>query len=414
MSFSQGLSGLNAAAKALDVVGNNIANSQTYGFKTGSIAFADIFAGTTGLGVQVAGVNQNFADGGLVSTNRSLDIGIEGKGFFRMVNEGGGVFYGRNGQFDQDVNGNIINKTNNLFLTGYQATGTPPSIQPGAPIGPIRIPSDDMPPQASSSGSLTGNLKADDKTVITEDFDPTDDKTYNYTSQVEATDSLGNKHTIKLYFVQTAEGEWSAYARDDTSPVMNPGPPPKEADAVKMDLKFDANGKIDLAQMAGGTATFKVPGASFNGSTPLALDLDLSEITKYSGDNTMKLKEIDGQAPGKYQNFVIGDNGEVVATYSNGKRQTVAQIVLADFANSGGLAAQGSNLWAETPQTGQPFFGTSGSGSFGTISGGTLEQSNVDLGQEMVNMIVYQRNYQSNSQTIKTQSELLQTLVNLR
>ena len=103
---------------ALDVVGNNIDNSQTYGFKTGSIAFADIFAGTTGLGVQVAGVNQNFADGGLVSTNRNLDIGIEGKGFFRMVNEGGGVFYGRNGQFDQDVNGNIINKTNNLFLTG--------------------------------------------------------------------------------------------------------------------------------------------------------------------------------------------------------------------------------------------------------------------------------------------------------
>jgi flagellar hook protein FlgE len=402
MSFSQGLSGLNAAAAALDVVGNNIANSQTYGFKGGSIAFADVFAGTTGLGVQVAGVNQNFADGGLAGTNRNLDIGLQGRGFFRMVNEGGSVFYGRNGQFDLDVNGNVYNKTNGLFLTGYQATGTPPVISPGAPIGPIQIPTGDMPPAASTSGSLTGNLQADDTTIITDAFDHTDDKTYNYTSQVEATDSLGNKHTIKLYFVQIREGEWKAYARDETSPAAAPD------DIAELELEFDADGKMT------GASEITVKGAAFNGSNALSVDLDLSAITKYQGDSSMKLKEIDGQGPGKYQTFVIGDNGEVVATYSNGKRQTVAQIALADFANSGGLAAEGNNVWSETPQSGQPFFGTSGTGSFGTVSGGMLEQSNVDLGQEMVNMIVYQRNYQSNSQTIKTQSELLQTLVNLR
>ncbi|TDN59448.1 flagellar hook protein FlgE [Scandinavium goeteborgense] len=402
MSFSQGLSGLNAAAAALDVVGNNIANSQTYGFKVGSIAFADVFAGTTGLGVQVAGVNQNFADGGLAGTNRNLDIGLQGRGFFRMVNEGGSVFYGRNGQFDLDVNGNVYNKTNGLFLTGYQATGTPPVISPGAPIGPIQIPTGDMPPAASTSGSLTGNLQADDTNIITDAFDYTDDKTYNYTSQVEATDSLGNKHTIKLYFVQTAAGEWKAYARDETSPAAAPD------DIAELPLTFDPEGKMT------GPSDITVKGAAFNGSNALSVDLDLSAITKYQGDSSMKLKEIDGQAPGKYQTFVIGDNGEVIATYSNGKRQTVAQIALADFANSGGLAAEGNNVWSETPQSGQPFFGTSGTGSFGTVSGGMLEQSNVDLGQEMVNMIVYQRNYQSNSQTIKTQSELLQTLVNLR
>ena len=133
MSFSQGLSGLNAAAKALDVVGNNIANSQTAGFKAGSVAFADIFAGTTGLGVQVAGVTQNFGDGGLTAGNSSLDMGLQGKGFFRMVSEGGAVYYGRNGQFKQDQNGNIINSTNGLYLTGYQATGTPPTIAPWRP-----------------------------------------------------------------------------------------------------------------------------------------------------------------------------------------------------------------------------------------------------------------------------------------
>lgn len=401
MSFSQGLSGLNAAAKALDVVGNNIANSQTSGFKSGSIAFADIFAGSVGLGVQVAGVSQNFADGGLNFTGRNLDIGLQGKGFFRMQNEGGGVFYGRNGQFDLDANSNIINKTNGLFLTGYQATGTPPTIQPGAPVGPIQIPTGDMPPAASTAASVTGNLQADDDTVITAAFDHTKPETYNYTSQVEATDSLGNKHTIKLYFVQTAEGEWKAYGRDETSPAGGA--------ISELKLEFDTNGKIDMA-----SAIINVKSSSLNGANALDLDIDLSAITKYSGDSAMKLNEIDGQAPGKYQTFTVGDSGEVVATYSNGKKQTIAQIVLADFANSGGLAAEGNNLWSETPQSGQPFLGTSGSGSFGSVKGSSLEGSNVDMGEEMVNMIVYQRNYQSNSQTIKTQSELLQTLVNLR
>lgn len=401
MSFSQGLSGLNAASKALDVVGNNIANSQTSGFKSGSITFSDIFAGSVGLGVQVSNVNQNFADGGINFTGGKLDMALSGRGFFRMENEAGGVFYGRNGQFDSDADGNIYNKSNGLFLTGFQATGTPPTIEPGAPVGKIRIPTDDMPPNASSKGSLNGNLKADDDNVITGPFNHEDQKTYNYSSQIEATDSLGNKHTIKLYFVQTAEGEWKAYARDETAP--------DPAGYSELELNFNSSGKIDMPD-----ANINIKGLSLNGSEPLDINLDLSAITKYSGDSSIKLNEIDGQAPGKYQNFVIGDNGEIVVTYSNGKKQTVAQIVLADFPNSGGLSPQGGNAWAESPGSGQPFLGIAGSGSFGSFKGSSLEGSNVDMGQEMVNMIIYQRNYQSNSQTIKTQSELQQTLTNLR
>lgn len=401
MSFSQGLSGLNAASRALDVVGNNIANSQTSGFKGGAIAFSDLFSGAIGLGVQVAGVQQNFADGAVNFTGRNLDIALQGRGFFRMESEGGGVFYGRNGQFDLDVNGNIINQTNGLFLTGYQATGTPPKIEPGAPVGKIQIPTGDMPPAPSTSGSITGNLKSDDQKIITGPFDHLDPESYNYSSQIEATDSLGNKHTLKLYYVQTSAGEWTAYARDETAPDA--------AGYSRLDLNFDASGKIDMPN-----AILNVKGESVNGSTPLDINLDLSALTKYSGDTSIKLGAIDGQAPGKYQSFVVGDNGEVVATYSNGKRQTVAQIVLADFPNSSGLSAQGGNVWIETPGSGQPFLGTSGSGSFGSLKGSSLEGSNVDMGQEMVNMIIYQRNYQSNSQTIKTQSELLQTLANLR
>ncbi|WP_148242046.1 flagellar hook protein FlgE [Enterobacter asburiae] len=399
MGFSQGLSGLSAAAKALDVVGNNIANSQTVGFKAGSVSFADIFAGSTGMGVQVAGVDQNFGDGGLMNGSSALDMGISERGFFRMVDEAGSVFYGRNGQFEQDKNGFIVNKTNGMFLTGYQATDG--VINPGAQVGPIRIPKDDMPPAASTKGSVTGNLKSDDK-IITEDFDADDADTYNYVSEVTATDSLGNKHAIKVYYVHTGDGEWEVHAQDSTAPGAAP-----DDEWTTATIRFGTDGKLTAP------VSLNIKGLGYNGSAPLNMNLDL-DITQNASDTQVMLDEIDGQAPGKFNNYEVSDTGEVIAIYSNGKRQTVAQVVLADFANVGGLAQQGNNLWAETAQSGQPFLGTSGTGSFGDISGGMLESSNVNLGDEMVNMIVYQRNYQSNSQTIKTQSEVLQTLVNLR
>ncbi|ELE9704408.1 flagellar hook protein FlgE [Enterobacter cloacae subsp. cloacae] len=395
MGFSQGLSGLSAAAKALDVVGNNIANSQTVGFKAGSVSFADIFAGATGMGVQVAGVDQNFGQGGPATGGSALDMMINGNGFFRMVDEAGSVFYGRNGQFKENESGFIINKTNGMFLTGYQATNG--VINPGAQVGPIQIPKDDMPAAASENGTLKGNLKSDEK-IITDAFNKDDDKTYNYTSEIQATDSLGNKHAVKVYFVHTAEGQWKAYAEDSTS----------SDGMVNIDLNFDTSGNIV------GAAEMTVKGKPYNGSAALELKLDLTGLTQNAGDMQVLVGEIDGQAPGKFNAYEVSDTGEVIAIYSNGKRQTVAQVVLADFANVGGLAQQGNNLWAETAQSGQPFLGTSGTGSFGDITGGMLESSNVNLGDEMVNMIVYQRNYQSNSQTIKTQSEVLQTLVNLR
>lgn len=394
MGFSQGLSGLSAAAKALDVVGNNIANSQTVGFKAGSVSFADIFAGSTGMGVQVAGVSQNFEGGSMMNGTSALDMGISGRGFFRMVDEAGSVFYGRNGQFGQDENGFITNKTNGMFLTGYQATDG--VINPGAQVGPIRIPKDDMPPAASTKGSVSGNLKSDSK-IITEAFNAGDDNTYNYVSEVTATDSLGNKHAIKVYYVHTAEGKWTAHAQDSDAP----------GGWSEQELTFGTDGKLTAP------VTLNVKGASYSGSAALDLNIDLN-ITQNASDTLVKLDEIDGQAPGKFNSYQVSDSGEVIAIYSNGKRQTIAQVVLADFANAGGLEQQGNNLWAESVQSGQPFLGTSGTGSFGNIEGGMLESSNVNLGDEMVNMIVYQRNYQSNSQTIKTQSEVLQTLVNLR
>ncbi|KKJ31801.1 flagellar hook protein FlgE [Enterobacter hormaechei subsp. hoffmannii] len=399
MGFSQGLSGLSAAAKALDVVGNNIANSQTYGFKAGSASFADIFAGSTGMGVQVTGVSQNFGDGSLANGSSALDMGISGRGFFRMVDEAGSVFYGRNGEFEEDQNGFIVNKTNKLFLTGYQATNG--VINPGAQVGPIQIPKEDMPPAASTKGALSGTLNSGTDLITKKPFDPEDDETYSHMSQFTATDSLGNKHDIQVYFARTGDGEWEAYAKDSTAPVTGA--------FTAFSVKFDPSGK-----MITNPAVMNIKGVAHNGANALDLNLDLGGLTQVAKEPQVKLEEIDGQAPGTFNNYQVSDTGEVIAIYSNGKRQTVAQVVLADFANAGGLEQQGNNVWAETVQSGQPFLGTSGTGSFGKVSGGMLEASNVNLGDEMVNMIVYQRNYQSNSQTIKTQSEVLQTLVNLR
>lgn len=402
MSFSQGLSGLNAASQALDVVGNNIANSQTVGFKSGSIAFADVFAGSqVGMGVQVAGVNQNFSDGVLGMGNSELDMGIQGDGFFRLVNDAGNVFYSRNGQFKKDENGYIINNQG-MFLTGYQATGTPPTIEQGAAVGPIQIPAEQMPARASDAGTMNGNLDSGSKTIDQTEypFDPKDGNSYTQVTQVDAYDSLGNKHTINVYYVKTDDNEWKAYSTDTTSP----GTPAWQ----ETSLSFDTSGQLTTAP-----AKLNVQGEGYNGANGLNFDLDLAGMTQQASATEMKSPSTTGYAPGQMNGYTIGDNGEVIASYSNGQRQTVGQILLSNFTNPGGLSSEGNNCWSETPASGQPTIGISGSGSLGKLYGNRLEASNVDLSQEMVNMIVFQRNYQSNSQTIRTQSELLQTLVNI-
>ncbi|WP_312053249.1 flagellar hook protein FlgE [Pantoea brenneri] len=400
MSFSQGLSGLNAASQALDVVGNNIANSQTVGFKTGSIAFADVFAGSqVGMGVQVSAVNQSFTDGVLGAGTGSLDMGIQGNGFFRLQNEAGRVFYSRNGQFQKDANGYVINNQG-MFLTGYQATGTPPTIQPGAAVGPIQIPDGQMPARASDSGTLNGNLPSGSEVVTNTTFDPTDSTSYSTApTMIDAYDSLGNKHTINVYFAKTADNQWTAYSQDITAPGTG---------FQQTALQFDTSGQLTTSP-----AKLNVQGAAYDGGEALNFDLDLTGMTQQASEFSMNSPSTTGYAPGLMNGYTVGDSGQVIASYSNGQQQLLGQVVLSNFTNPGGLSSQGNNCWSETPESGQPVTGISGSGSLGTLYGNKVEASNVDLSKEMVNMIVFQRNYQSNSQTIKTQSELLQTLVNL-
>lgn len=220
MEFAQGVSGLNAAAQALDVIGNNIANAQTIGFKSSSASFADMFSGSLiGLGVQLAGVEQNFNDGTLISGMGNINMAISGSGFFRLADDGGKIYYSRNGEFDRNANGEIVNKQGK-HLTGYKATGTPPTISGGAPLENITVPDAPMPASETTEGSINDNLPSNETPPEIKKFDPTKDGSYNYTSQLKAYDSLDNLHIIKVYYIKGENsGEWTVKCFDETAPV---------------------------------------------------------------------------------------------------------------------------------------------------------------------------------------------------
>ncbi|ELM3727698.1 flagellar hook protein FlgE [Edwardsiella piscicida] len=410
MGFSQAISGMNAASSQLDVIGNNIANSQTVGFKSGSVTFADMFAGSkVGLGVTVASVNQDFKDGTTTTTNRGLDVAISGQGFFRMQDPNGSVYYTRNGQFSKDAKGFLTN-AQGMYLTGYPAAGTPPTIQQGADPVPIQIPTGLMPAKASTQGTMVLNLnsanKAVDKTVA---FDPSKVDSYTYATSMTTYDSLGNVHNMNLYFVKGESTTtapitttWKVYSIDSADPAGKP--------QAAGDLTFDSNGEL-----AKGTAPLTLNMAASNGAPAQTFKLDFTGTRQQNtGKDGVTSKTQDGYKAGELTGYQINDDGTITGSYTNQQKQLLGQIVMANFAAPEGLVSEGNNVWSESAKSGQPIVGTSGTSGLGSLTSGAVEASNVDLSKQLVDMIVAQRNYQSNAQTIKTQDQILQTLVNLR
>ncbi len=411
MAFSQAVSGLNAAATNLDVIGNNIANSATYGFKSGSASFADMFAGSkVGLGVKVAGITQDFTDGTTTSTGRALDVAISQNGFFRLVDNNGAVYYSRNGQFSLDENRNLVN-SQGLNLTGYPANGTPPTIQQGANPVALSIPNTLMSAKASTTGTMQMNLNSTDN-AITKTFNPSDPDTYNKKGTVTVYDSLGNSHDLNVYYVKTEANKWDVYTQDTS--VSGAG------FAKMAQMEFNPSGTLksvtstDPASTAA-AMTVDIPIVSLNGSTAGTFNLSfLNSMQQNTGSSDVVATTQNGYAPGSLVSYQVNDDGSVVGNYSNRQSQLLGQIVLANFSNTGGLQSEGDNVWSATQSSGVALLGTAGTGNFGSLTNGALEASNVDLSKELVNMIVAQRNYQSNAQTIKTQDQILNTLVNLR
>ena len=443
MSFGQALSGLNVASQNLDVIGNNVANANTVGYKQGSAQFADLFsaslaggsASQIGLGATVLGVQQQFTQGNLTTTGNPLDLAINGNGFFQVGATGSSsISYTRNGQFSLDKNNNLVNSTG-LQVQGnmLNADGTIAST------GSIQVATTAGNPVATGTGSTTSlqgvqaqvNLNSGDPVINAANipFNPSNTSSYNWSTAVSVYDSQGNAHNMSLYFVKTdpvtTPNTWTvhAYMPDVTSTAALPVAPvdvgvPPGGTAVT----FGTNGSITGVGGVPGTFTMPISalatgavGSPLTANVdPLAFNLNLAGSSQFAASDSINSLSQDGLATGQLSNYTVGTNGLIAATYSNGQTKNIAQLLLTTFNNPQGLKPQANNLWTQTLTSGSPISNPPGVGINGTLQSGSTEDSNVNLTTQLVDMITAQRAYQANAQTIKTEDSVMQTLVTLR
>ena len=404
MSFQQGLSGLNSAAKNLDVIGNNISNSATVGFKGSAAQFSDVFANTAaggggtsvGIGTTVSAVVQTFAQGNIEVTSNPLDLAINGSGFYRLSNNGT-ISYTRNGQFQVDKNG-YLTSSQGYNLTGYPAAANGIGVTRAAPAN-LQISNADLAPVATTAATVGANFDSRNTPLTNAGFDLTDPATYHSATSMSAYDSLGNPHTLSLYFVKTAANTWSVFGANDGTQI---GAGPVGS------MTFNSSGAIAAAP----SIALSLPVST--GAATIAMSLDMSGSTQFGSVFGVNSITQDGYTSGKLTGFAIAADGLISGRYSNGQSRAQGQVVLSNFTNPQGLQLLGGNQWAETSDSGVPLTGAPISGNLGALQSGAVESSNVDLTAELVGMITAQRIYQANAQTIKTQDSVLQTLVNLR
>jgi len=432
MSFQQGLSGLNATSKSLDVIGNNIANANTYGAKISRAEFSDMYAAAlngagvnnVGIGVNLASVSQQFTQGNITTTGNAMDLAINGAGFFQVTDGVNPTMYSRNGQFKVDREGYIVNNEK-LKLMGYPADGTG-TIQPGL-AEPLQLPTAGISPKVTSSMEIEFNLDADSAitapaSTVTPQIDFTDKDTYNNATSVTVYDSKGQDVALSYYYQKASNNTWNVYVTANGQPVNtdSSGNPvkwqtltfdnttgklssPSPADALDLTIENE----LIITDPDTGVETSRIV-------VPLATTVDFSGATQY--DQTFGVTNLtqDGYAAGQLTSIAIEADGIVLARYSNGQSKPAGQLELANFRNPQGLQPMGGNVWASTYASGDPVVGVPSEGNMGVIQAGALEESNIDLTGELVNMITAQRIYQANAQTIKTQDQVMQTLVNMR
>jgi flagellar hook protein FlgE len=403
MPFNVALSGLNAATADLEVISNNIANVNTTGFKGSRAEFADLFAASNvgsgrtqaGSGVRLTDIAQQFSQGSIEYTSSGLDMAITGEGFFTLKNDSG-YTYTRAGNFQVDQNGNVVSPQGG-FLQVYPPNGAG-GFDTGS-LSDLTIASMTGAPQATDSATFNLNLPANATPPATTPFDPNDPTSYNQASPFTVYDSLGAAHSATVYYVNTAPGQWTANCYIDGTSVGSQA------------IGFDQNGV--LTTPAGGQLNF----TGFtppNGAAPMDITVDMSAVTQYGDTFDPGTITQNGYAPGKVTGIDIDQNGVVSARFSNGQTKALGQLALADFENAQGLKNVGNTQWVETAQSGQVIRGAAGTGDFGAVQSGALEDSNVDLTSQLVNMIKAQRNYQANAQSISTDDKMTQTILNIR
>ncbi|HEX7684754.1 MAG TPA: flagellar hook protein FlgE [Trinickia sp.] len=412
MGYQQGLSGLSASSNDLDVIGNNIANANTVGFKQSTAQFADLYANTIattvnnqiGIGTRLASVQQDFTQGTFKTTGQALNVAINGTGFYQMSNNGS-LTYSRNGVFQLDKNG-FITDSQGFQLMGYAANAN--GVINSAQTVPIQVPTSNIAPIATQTVSAQLNLNSQDTVPTVTPFSATDSQTYNYSTSIQVYDSLGGSQQVNMYFVKTAANTWDVYSGPASGAISQVG----TAGFSTSGALTSTTATAPATSPSTGQLSFTIPNSD-GSTTPQPLTLDLTGTTQYGGKDGVTNLSQDGFATGELTNFSIGADGIISGTYSNGRTQSLGQIVLANFNDPNGLQNLGNDQFAETSASGVPQISAPGSTNHGTLTGGALENSNVDLTSQLVDLITAQRNYQANAQTIKTQQAVDQALINL-
>jgi flagellar hook protein FlgE len=404
-SFSIALSGLTAASSDLDVTANNVANSNTVGFKESRAEFADVFAAgavnlntsAVGEGVRLAATAQQFTQGNISTSGSNLDLAISGDGFFTLQDPSNGIVYSRNGQFSEDKNGNVVTATGQA-LQVYPPTTTG-GFNTGA-LSDLNLQTAQSTPLATTGGTVILNLPAGTKPPTGGAFDPTNPATYNQSTSTTVFDSLGNSYPATFFFTQTATaGLWNVNMT--VNGVLN---------GTTNQLQFSPTGAV--TPPASGALNF--PGfAPGDGAAPMNMTFNFAQTTQFGGGFGVTSIIQNGFATGQLSTVSIDPTGVVSAVYTNGRSTQLGQLALANFPDPQGLKQLGDTNWAETFSSGTHISGTAGSAGFGNVQSGALEASNVDLTTELVNMITAQRAFQANAQVITTSNQLSQTVINI-
>ena len=421
MAFDTAVSGINAATADLGVIGNNIANSSTTGFKTSRAEFADVYAtsllgsggNAIGKGVSLTSVTQEFSQGNISFTNNALDLAINGNGFFLLSDEGASL-YTRAGNFQVDREGFLV--TNQGYrLQAFQVNA---NGEVNGQSADLQLSTALIDPGPTGQASIVANLDSRETPPpipFGGPFDafavpPTvpDPDSYNATTSATVFDEQGNAHIMSMYFIKTpTANEWEVHTTIDG--VTTSGPDT---------ITFQSNGQFDP-----GILPVEV---NVTGWTPLNSDgtpagagvqdftIGLSQFTQFGSDFSVSSVQQDGFTTGQLLGLDIDDTGMVFARYTNGQGRALGQIALAGFPNANGLQPLGDTNWAETFSSGAPTLSAPGSSGLGVLQSGALEGSNVDITQQLVNMIIAQRNFQANAQVIQTEDTVTQTVINLR
>jgi flagellar hook protein FlgE len=423
-AMNTGLSGLGAEGQAIGILGDNVANANTVGFKASRAIFEDVLGGAMGSrdavggGVRMVRTQQLFAQGSFLSTGQPTDLALAGDGFFVVHGALNGLvsdFYTRAGQTTLAQDGTLVNP-DGLAIQGYKvnADGTF-----GPAIGSVQVPTAALPPKPTSKVSLTANLDAT-ATPPALAWDPQNPAaTSNFGTTTTSYDSLGNAHATSVYLVNTGPGTWDYHALANGAEVTG-GTPGQNFEFAGGTLTFTTGGALATSALtSGGTVDYTgaTPGQAVNldfGKPIASGGTGLDGTTQFGAPSSVSAQSQDGYSSGSFTGVQVDSTGVVRGTYDNGQKISMAQLAVAKFRSDDGLSRAGNNLWAASRDSGDASLGAAGAGGRPAVVSGALEQSNVDISTQFVDLISHQRAFQANSKTITTVDEMMQTVLGMK